>query len=59
MSHYSLKVQLDVLENETNIEDNLIVFGPIDVFKLGDVNGDRAIDIYDVATVCVLYGLEY
>ena len=56
LSHYFLKVQLDVLENETNIEDNLIVFGPINVFKLGDVNGDRVIDIYDVTSVCVTYG---
>lgn len=56
LSTYFLEVKVSVLENENITEDNSLIFGPIIALKLGDVNGDRVIDIYDVTSVCVTYG---
>lgn len=55
LSHYNLRVDADILLNESNKTDNTISFGPIWTVLLGDVIGDRAIDIYDVTTVCMVY----
>jgi hypothetical protein len=57
-ANYSLKVEADILEDEINIEDNVLTFGPIATRKIGDVidNGDYIIDIYDLTAVCFAYG---
>jgi PKD repeat protein len=52
---YVLKAEVDILENETNTSDNALTFGPVAAFKLGDTNGDRIIDIYDVTFINVVY----
>ncbi|MEM2702980.1 MAG: PKD domain-containing protein [Candidatus Bathyarchaeia archaeon] len=54
-ANYIIKVEAPVLENEANINDNTLTFGPVAAFKLGDITRDRIIDIYDVTCVNVLY----
>jgi len=56
LSNYYLKVETDVLPNEINATDNTLNFGPVWTLLLGDVDGNRIIDIFDVTTVAIVYG---
>lgn len=58
LSHYYLRVDADILPNESNTTDNTISFGPISTLLLGDVTGDRTVDIFDVTAVCMVYGTK-
>lgn len=54
-SYYIIEAIAETLENETDTVDNALSYGPIWVKLLGDVNGDRVIDIYDVVRVATVY----
>lgn len=56
LSYYNVRVDADILLNELNTTDNTLAFGPIWTLWLGDVDGNRIIDIFDVATVSIVYG---
>jgi len=55
-ANYTLKAEVDILQNEVNTTDNTLTFSPIRAIKLGDIIEDRIIDIYDITCVCVAYG---
>lgn len=54
--NYTISAEADTLPNETDTTDNQLTYGTIKVKALGDVNGDRKIDIYDVVLVASIYG---
>jgi PKD repeat protein len=56
LSYYNVRVDADILPNELNTTNNSLAFGPIWTLWLGDVDGNRIIDIFDVATVSIVYG---
>lgn len=52
---YILKAQADILEGETNTDNNIrtIIIGKVKM--LGDVTGDKKINIFDVVSVTAVY----
>jgi hypothetical protein len=56
--YYTVSAEAEIVINETVTEDNSLVYGDVKVKGLGDIDGDRDIDIYDVIVVCGVYGLE-
>lgn len=54
--NYTIGAEAEVLPDEINVTDNVFIDGDVMVKMLGDVNGDRIIDIVDLATVAIAYG---
>lgn len=54
-ANYTLQAIADTVENETDTTDNTLECGPIWIKMLGDVDGDREIDIFDVVKVTYIY----
>lgn len=52
----TVTAQADILINETVTEDNSLAYGPVLVKGLGDIDGDRDVDIYDIILLCQAYG---
>jgi PKD repeat protein len=57
-ANYTLEATADTLENETDTTDNTLECGPIWVKMLGDIDGNRKIDIFDVVKVAIAYKSE-
>jgi subtilisin family serine protease len=55
---YAIEVEADVLENETNVVDNISVGGPVRVRLQGDVNDNGIVNIVDLAIVARVYMTE-
>jgi len=60
-SRYSVEVYAELVPEESNVEDNMFVYGNVDVSMEGDITGDLRrpdgkVDIYDIALVCRHYG---
>jgi PKD repeat protein len=55
LKHYSLRADADTLLHESNTTDNTITSGLIWTVLLGDTDGNRIIDIFDVTTVATVY----
>lgn len=55
---YVLKAEADMLADETNIENNIITIKISKVKMLGDVTGDKIVNIYDVASITAIYGVK-
>jgi len=56
--YYTISAEADIVSNETITEDNTIIYGTIKTKVLGDFDGDRDIDIYDIVPIASLYGIE-
>lgn len=54
-ANYTLQATADILENEANTTDNTMKCGPIWIKMLGDIDGNREIDIFDVVKVTYIY----
>lgn len=52
---YILKAEADILEGETNTGNNVRTILINKVKMLGDVNGDKKINIYDIVSVASIY----
>jgi len=53
---YVIRCEADVVPGETNVEDNVYVAGTVKIKMVGDVNGDRIINIIDIAAIAIGYG---
>jgi parallel beta-helix repeat protein len=53
---YRIEASIPPVLNETNTDDNTLVDGWMLVTLPGDVDGDRAVDIYDVVRIAGNYG---
>jgi hypothetical protein len=52
----SVKAEASAIAYETNLENNVLIKGDLRIRVLGDVNGDRKIDIFDVVYIVNCYG---
>ena len=55
-SNYTLSVQLEILQGESNITDNSLSEGWVFLTIPGDVDGDKDVDIYDFVKIASIYG---
>jgi hypothetical protein len=55
-NNYTISAYASPVPYEINLENNLFVDGWVKIKMLGDVNGDGAVDIYDIVLVCAAYG---
>jgi hypothetical protein len=55
--NYTVSVLAGPVFGETEIHDNLLVNGSIYVGLVGDINGDRQVDIKDVSFVARRFGM--
>ena len=56
LTNDTLTATADTVLGETNTANNICTYGPIQIRLLGDVNGDRKINILDVVSVTAVYG---
>jgi hypothetical protein len=54
--NFTLWAQASTVPNEVNTANNILYDGWVFIKMLGDVNGDRIIDIRDVAAISTVYG---
>jgi len=54
--NYTISVYLHPVLNETDLADNTGLGGTVLVTMVGDVNGDRMVDIRDIASIAIRYG---
>jgi PKD repeat protein len=57
-TNYTLRSEASVVQNEINTTNNVFIFGTIWVKMLGDVNGDKQINIYDIVLLTSVYGTK-
>lgn len=57
-SYCTIEATVDILENESDSTDNSLSYGPIWIKLLGDVDGNRIINIYDIVALTSIYGLK-
>jgi len=55
--NYTISANATVVQGETNTTDNTLVNGWVFVTILGDVNGDRDVDIFDIVLMAGIYGM--
>jgi len=56
--YYTIETYAETIPGETNTSDNNIVDGEILVTILGDVDGDKDVDIFDVVAIAAVYDSE-
>lgn len=56
--YYRISAQAEILINETSTGDNTIVYGFIRTKGLGDIDGDRDVDIFDIVLIAKSYGAK-
>ena len=56
LGDYTIRAEAGVVENETDVEDNSLVFGIIKISILGDIDGNGKVNILDVAMAAVAFG---
>lgn len=56
--NYTISAYVHLVGNETNLEDNELVDGWVFVTIVGDVNGDRDVDIYDIVSMAGAYDTQ-
>jgi len=56
--NYTVSAYVYPVENETSLEDNELVDGWVFVTIVGDVEGDRDVDIYDIVSIAGAYGTQ-
>jgi hypothetical protein len=54
--NFTLGAQANTVPSETNTANNVLYDGSVFIKMLGDVNGDRRIDILDVSAISLAYG---
>jgi parallel beta-helix repeat protein len=54
--NYTISAYAEPLQGETHLSDNTLTCGPVTTVHQGDVNGDRIIDIEDLARVSKAFG---
>ncbi len=54
--NYTISAEADILPNETDTTNNNITYGTTKTKGLGDVDGDRDIDIFDIVWLAGGYG---
>jgi PKD repeat protein len=55
--NYTVSAQAEILPDEADTSDNTIVDGTVRTRALGDIDGDRDIDIFDIVKIATLYGV--
>jgi len=55
---YTITVNVTSVPSETDLADNTFVYGVVTVTIIGDVDGDRDVDIYDVVKITGIYGSQ-
>jgi hypothetical protein len=58
MGNYILTVVLDAIQNETDVADNVLSAEPVIVTILGDVNGDKYVNIKDAVLLNAAFGSQ-
>jgi hypothetical protein len=53
---YTLWAEASLVPNEINTTNNVLTFGAIYVKMLGDIDGNKKIDIYDIVLITSIYG---
>lgn len=53
---YTITAAADILPNETETTDNNITYGTTKTKALGDIDGDRDVDIFDIVWLASAYG---
>lgn len=53
--NYSLKAEATPVPYETDLADNTLVEGYVKIKLMGDVNGDRFVDLYDLTAVALAF----
>jgi hypothetical protein len=56
--NHPIWAEADLLPNETDPDNNVFVDGPIRIRLLGDVNGDRAVEMLDLVHVGTAFGSQ-
>lgn len=54
--NYTLRAEAQPVLGEANLANNNMTYGPVKMKMLGDINGDRKIDILDVVAATSIYG---
>jgi len=57
-NNYTIKAEASHVPYEFNFENNIYIDGWVHIKMIGDINGDGAIDIYDIVLMISLYGLR-
>jgi PKD repeat protein len=55
--NYTVSAQAEILPDEADTSDNTIIYGTVRTRALGDIDGDRDIDIFDIVKIATLYGV--
>jgi len=54
--YYTIKATADTVPGETDTTDNTYTFGTVVVSIIGDVNGDKIVDVFDLIKVGIAFG---
>ena len=56
--NHTIWAQASTVPTETNTSNNTMTDGSIKVKLLGDVNGDKLVDIFDIVRVAIAFGAQ-
>lgn len=57
--NYIIGAYAEPVSNETDVNDNMLADVWVFVTIVGDVNCDRIVDIFDIVSMAVIYGVRY
>ena len=55
---YTISAQADQVIGETDTSDNSYTGGTVKIVIQGDVNGDGIVDIFDIARIAIVFGVQ-